>query len=117
MEFHGEGTLTPEQEEEIGVLMRRKRCQFLSFWLFCGKSACRRTRSCAFDTDFCLAQVGPSVPEDVRNAVDEMVCAQLLGKSFEEMMAESRDIVLPYGKWLEKVRKIEAKGRADLSAS
>lgn len=127
MQNHGEDNLTPEQEEEISGLIRRGRGHLLRFWLFCSKAACRRARTCSFDPAFCMERVGPSVPEDVRAAVDGMIEAQFAGKSFDEMLEEKQDRLVPYSKWLEKVKELELKANAgkrltaqqppDLSAS
>jgi hypothetical protein len=113
MNVHAEEKkLTPEQEKEIGTAIQRARGHFLSFWLFCSKSACRRARTCSFDPHFCMARVGPSVPQDVCDAVDGMIHAQFQGKSFDEMFAESPDRLVPYCKWLEAIKELEQKAKA-----
>ncbi len=127
MHDHGEDNLTSEQKNEIATVVQRTRGHFLSFWLFCTKAKCRRARTCAFDPDFCMAQVGPSVPQDVRDGVNAMINAQCQGQSFDEMLAHAQDRLVAYCKWLEKVEELKEKAKAgkrlkaqkppDLSAS
>src|SRR5262249_28559918 len=81
--------LTPEQNERLHMAIQRVRANFLRFPVLCTNVTCRRARKCSADPDFCMGQLAPDVPDDVRNAADEMLFGTFAGLPFDEMAAKA----------------------------
>lgn len=79
--------LPPEAREQIHKAMQRWRAQLLCLWRLCPKAACRRAHACSADPDFCVERFALLISEDVRDAVDTLHEAKLLGRSYDEACA------------------------------
>ena len=109
--------LTPEQNERLHMAIQRVRANFLRFPVLCTNVTCRRARKCSADPDFCMGQLAPDVPDDVRNAADEMLFGTFAGLPFDEVAAKAPRQLSAYCGWLEKVKNQAADaGRSGTTA-
>src|SRR5262249_40113182 len=100
-----DATLSAEQSERLHTAIHRMRANFLRFWILCGKAGCRKARKCSADPDICMSQLGPDVPDDVRNAADELLFGTCAGLPFDEVAAKAPRQLSAYCRWLEKVKE------------
>jgi len=115
--------LTPEQNERLHMAIQRVRANFLRFPVLCTNVTCRRARKCSADPDFCMGQLAPDVPDDVRNAADEMLFGTFAGLPFDEVAAKAPRQLSAYCRWLATVKdqaralRAAKKTPADLATS
>jgi hypothetical protein len=69
----------------------------------CGRTACRRARSCHGEPRDCLGRYAPLVPADAREGAKAMIEGQSRGLSFDELIDEARDEVMALAAWAEAV--------------
>jgi hypothetical protein len=58
-------------------------CDALRIWRLCGRTACRRAKTCTKDAGACLARYSPLVPCDARMWVAGLVSARHYRVPFE----------------------------------
>jgi len=96
-----EAKLPPEAQDRIHKAVQRWRAELLCLWKLCPRAACRRAHACSADPDFCVERFTLLVNEDVRDAVDTLHEAKLLGRSYDEARAMARPGSMEaYDRWL-----------------
>ncbi len=69
----------------------------------CGRSACRRARTCRGEPRDCLGRYAPLVPADARDGAKAIIDGRARGWSFEELLDEAGDEVMALAAWAEAV--------------
>lgn len=80
----------------------------LCLWSLCGKSACRRSRTCSGAPRDCLARYAPLVPDEAREVVKLMLDGMRGGLSYHDLCDAAPGEFVALEEWEELVRNSTA---------
>ena len=85
---------------------------FLNIWALCGRTGCRRAKTCRGDSHQCIPDCGYLVPQDVREWAVEMFDCKRRGLPFDDARASlGPELEEAWAGWDTAVRRIADRPR------